>query len=380
MVRKSLVETSQVQENTSFKGTYSWSKKTHMAIGDEQYVIPLDLENGLYQLPKHRLYGFTDADNKERNFRGNKYAPEILCKSYNADGEWVGEAECCKLQKEMWAKYPDSKDINKRLLSGKSWKIFIPVLILGNSVTTNASPKKVPIPNISIKTWDFSYLEMSVQGWNSLIKAVTEDLKNNYEGEDIVTDEQFLELSLKKIQNSIMKVSATKPDSGIAYAKMYSFISFKNKNIGKATNEYEAIVNYRNNKEVMNSITDFLTLFNAEVNNMVISDWTDEELKKFVSDANTATAKMDEIVSNAQTPEEEVYFGTKPIKATVAQPQPAYTMPQSAVQNTSPQPATVAVAEKPVADEVYETEPVSIQVDDVSYDIDSEDDFFGGSL
>ena len=102
----------------------------------------------------------------------------------------------------------------------------------------------------------------------------------------------------------------------------------------------------------------------------------EEELKKFVSDANTATAKMDEIVSNAQTPEEEVYFGTKPIKATVAQPQPAYTMPQSAVQNTAPQPATVAVAEKPVADEVYETEPVSIQVDDVSYDIDSENPWY----
>ena len=175
-----------------------------MAIGDEQYVIPLDLENGLYQLPKHRLYGYTDSDNKERNFRGNKYAPEILCKSYNAEGEWVGEAECCKLQKEMWNKYPDSKDMNKRLLSGKGWKIFIPVLILGNSVTTNASPKKVPIPNISIKTWDFSYLEMSVQGWNALIKKMTEDFKNNYEGEEYYTDEQVLEMTYKRIQNSIM--------------------------------------------------------------------------------------------------------------------------------------------------------------------------------
>ena len=110
-------------------------------------------------------------------------------------------------------------------------------MILGNSVTTNASPKKVPIPNISIKTWDFSYLEMSVQGWNTLISTMTDELKNNYEGEEYLTDEQFKELTFKKIQNSIMKVSATKPDSGIAYSKMYSFISFKNKNIGKATNE-----------------------------------------------------------------------------------------------------------------------------------------------
>ena len=68
-------------------------------------------------------------------------------------------------------------------------------------------------------------------------------------------EKQGIELAeelLTQLQNSVVKVTSVKSDKGlIAYEKTISIIPFSNPNLGKASNEHEAIVNFRKNQKVI---------------------------------------------------------------------------------------------------------------------------------
>lgn len=299
-IKKSFADVAKGREQkTYFNSEYGLSKKANLGVGVEVYLLLLGLDTGIYETPKHNVKQ-RKVGSTSKGFRGN-YDTSIVCKGYDVEGNRVEGAVCCQLAQEEKDRLPDKNDSSKRMISFTNNVVHIPALILGNS-ETDPKKKQIPPTKLSIKTYDFTYLELAQSTFQKVfVEELATKLKNDgmidYELEG---DELQAEV-LSQLKNTIVKITGIASDKGFAYEKSYSFIPFTMSAIGKNTDEYTAITNYTENKPVMNDVIDFLQLFDTKVDDLVVNDWTDEELLKYVKED---TKRAENVAASAKNFEE----------------------------------------------------------------------------
>lgn len=377
---KSLVNSS----STRFSTAYKFSKKANFEVGKDAYVVFLGLESGYFETPCHRV--LTHKVNGQTVGFGNTTFPVyIKCKGIDEEGNRT-ESLCCTLAQLEKERIPEKADSGKRIISFTTYRVHLPVLILGNSLN-DKKKGTYPISKVSILNdlrsedgLNFAYMEMASSSFkNDIISAYGKKLK-----EDSVIDyeldensEEFFEEVLKRLPNTIIKVHGVSKQGFDAALREYSFFPFDNATIasGSPEGEREAIINYRDNQEIQNKICEFLDLFNIEVDNM-FNDWTEKDLQEYYNSAIGADLKAP-IKAPKEPVDEEIIEELE---------EPAIPA-RKAAPRVEEEPEKEVVLSKPISDDEVEalikdvaTKPTAKDeaLDDfeMSFDTEDEDSFF----
>ena len=287
---KSLIST----KKEFFASSYGFKKKTNFQIGSDVYVIPLGLETGFYETPCHNVLPHK-VDGKTIGFNGFAFTVSIKCKGIDAEGNLTSSL-CCELSKMEKERFPGQDEYAKRIIGSRTAKIHLPVLVLGNSLDDD-SKISYPVSKVALKKdlasetgLKFSFIELSATTFkkdiiNAYGKKLQEDGILDYElAED---SEEFMEEVIKRLSNTIIKVhGGSKQGFGSAAIKEYSFFPLNNPAIANASPEGERdlIVNFKKNAKIMQQINEYLTLFDTEVDNLVLN-WTEKDLQEYYNSA-----------------------------------------------------------------------------------------------
>lgn len=361
----------------NFESIYKFSKKVKdFKSGDDVYVVPLGLETGYYETPCHRVLPHK-VDGQSVGFGGSNYAyaVTIRCKGIDEEGNKV-DALCCRLASKERERFPETDDYAKRLISSRTSKIHLPILILGNSIN-DPTKKTYPISKVSIlndlKTeagLKFSYLEMSTSTFmNDIVSAYGKKLKEegilDYElAED---SEEFFEEVRQRLINTVIKIHGVSKQGFNAALKEYSFFPFDNKAIASASpeGEREAIINYKDNNAIMAKVDEYLQLFNIEVDNL-IRDWSEKDLQEYYNSATGVAIKEKQAEKQSKV-EEKVEVITED---------------NQDAEEVEAEPVSDAEMEEIMADPFgtaeAEPEPASdTALDEFDFEMEEDEDFFG---
>lgn len=289
------------QNKDYFSSKYSLKAKAGgtdgLQFGQEIYCLPL-ISNGIYELPCHAV-----KVNGTKGFK-SKFTTYIPCHGYNEEtGESDGNATCCRLAQEEWDKYVANGKKGETLISFRSSRFYIPVLLLGNE-TGSKTATNIPISKLTLTGRDFSYVELSQKAFKGLIEQFKNDLLNNGRMEYGLEGEALYNEIMSQFQKHILKISINKPDGFGTHKKTYSFISFSNKNIGAETGSYDNITRgLTASKKLQAEVAEFITLFENECEGM-LTPWNDVELENYVKGVTTVEQEEKEarIVSSGTVP------------------------------------------------------------------------------
>ena len=278
---------------TRFSKAYKFSTKANFDVGKDAYILILGLESGYYETPCHRVLPHK-VNGQLVGFGNTSFAVYLKCKGIDEEGNRT-ESLCCTLAQLEKDRIPDKEESGKRIVSFTTYRIHLPVLILGNSL---ADKKKdtYPVSKVSILNnlrsesgLNFAYIEMASSSFKKdIIQAYGKKLKEDgiidYELDE--ESEEFMDEVLQRLPNTVVKVHGVSKQGFNAALKEYSFFPFDNASIasGSPEGEREAIINYRDNQEIQNKICEFLDLFNIEVDNM-FNDWTEKDLQEYYNSA-----------------------------------------------------------------------------------------------
>lgn len=365
--------TNSAQNKEYFSSKYSLRAKAGgndgLVIGQDIFCIPL-VSNGVYELPVHTV--------KTRGNKGfkSKYNCYIQCHGVNeATGEHDPNCVCCQAAQAEWDKFVENNKKGETLISFKSSRFYIPVILLGNE-TGSKTAKDIPISKLTMAGRDFSYVELSQKSFNEMIAQFKNDLLNNGRMEYGLEGADLYNEIMKQLSKHILKISINKPDSVGTHKKIYSFISFDNKNIGAETGSYRNITEgLTGSKKLQAEVEEFITLFENELES-VLMPWTDAELTDYING-----------VTNTSSAEKEAEYAKT---GTVPQNRPVQTPKEEQIvieENSSSlddidedddlfdgQPDSGA--DILLDDEPTSTSNVEIEDEDMSFDMD-EEDFFG---
>lgn len=305
--------TNSAQNKDYFSSKYSLRAKAGgnegLVIGQTIFCIPL-VSNGVYELPVHTV----KTRSKDKGFK-SKYNVYIKCKGVNEEtGEHDPECICCRAAQNEWDKYVENGKKGETLISFKSSRFYIPVLLIGNE-TGSKTAKDIPISKLTMTGRDYCYIELSQKSFNDLIAQFKNDLLNNGRMEYGLEGADLYNEIMKHMAKHILKIEINKPDTVGTHKKIYSFISFDNKNIGAETGSYKNItMGVERAEKIKSEVAEFITLFENELES-VLMPWTDAELADYINGTNTASsaekeaeyAKTGAVPQNkpAQTPKEE---------------------------------------------------------------------------
>lgn len=323
---KSLVST----KKEYFASSYGFTKKANFNFGSDVYVIPLGLESGYYETPCHRVLTHK-VDGKTIGFNGAAFPTYIKCQGVSDDGT-IQSSLCCTLAKMEKERFPEKNDSGKRIISGQTWRVHLPVLILGNSMTDD-SKNSYPISKVALSKdlaaeggLKFSYLEMSSGTFkNEIIAAYGNELRDNglldYDLDP--NSEEFLEEVRKRLARTIIKVHGGTKTGFNSPIKEYSFFSFDNAAIASssANGERDLIVNYASNDRIMIQVSEFLALFDAQVDS-IIQSWNEKDLQEYYNSARglDLNAPIQETSKEEQVEIIETPIVTQSAPVSVAQP------------------------------------------------------------
>ena len=280
------------QKKEFFESIYKFSKKVpNFKEGSDVSVIPLGLADGFFETPCHRVMPHK-VDGQTIGFGGTSYATYIKCSSQQEDGSKTNEL-CCQLAAREKQRCGD--DYNKRIISGCSSRIHLPILILGNSIGDD-SKSSYPITKVAIlKDYrseaglKFSYLDMSASSFRtSIIEAYGRKLK-----EDGILDydmdedgEEFFEEIRKRLSKTIIKVHGVSKNGFSVALKEYSFFPLDNPTVasGSGEEEQKAVKLYYKHKGIVAKIDEYLQLFNIEVDNL-IKPYNEKDLLEYYNSA-----------------------------------------------------------------------------------------------
>ena len=322
-----------VNNNTArFSTAYKFSKKANFEVGKDAYIIILGLESGYYETPCHRVMPHK-VNGQLVGFGNTNFATYLKCKGIDEEGNRT-DSLCCTLAQLEKERIPDKAEAGKRIVSFTTYRVHLPVLILGNSLNDK---KKItyPVSKVSILNdlrgesgLNFAYIEMASSSFkNDIISAYGKKLKEDgvidYELDE--NSEEFFEEVLQRLPNTIIKVHGISKQGFDAALREYSFFPFDNASIasGSPAGEREAIIGYKDNQEIQNKICEFLDLFNIEVDNM-FNDWTEKDLQEYYNSAigvdikapikapKDPSAEEEEVVEEIEEEEEKP---SKPVKA-----------------------------------------------------------------
>lgn len=401
---KSLVST----KKEYFASSYNLKNKANFKEGSDVYVIPLGLETGFYETPCHRVIPHK-VDGKTIGFNGSQYAANIKCKGIDAEGNLTSSL-CCTLAKLERERFSDSKEYAKRIVSSRTIRIHLPILILGNSLNDD-SKISYPISKVALKKelaseggLRFSYLDLSATTFkkdilNAYGKKLQEDGILDY---DLAEDsEEFMKEVVDRLSNTIIKVhGGTKP--GFSAVKEYSFFPLSNPAIASQSpeGERELIINFRDNAKVAQQISEYLTLFDSEVDNLV-NDWTEKDLQEYynsalgvpldtpIGEAALAKKQITEKAEVSKEPEETVVVK----KTEVKKDEPVEAVSEDTTKEISMDEPTKKLDPPASAEEIQDfinnpfddeesasegeaTKEAVEELDEFEYDPDGDDEFF----
>lgn len=309
-----------VQKKEYFESIYKFSKKVpNFKEGSDVYVIPLGLEEGFYETPCHRVLPHK-VDGQVIGYGGNNFAVYIKCEGIDEEGN-TKDALCCQLAKKERER--TGEDYNSRFITSRSSRIHLPILILGNST---GDPNKVsyPITKVSILNdykseagLRFSYLDMAASSFQNDIvcafgRKLKEEGKIDYDMDE--NSEEFLDEVRKRLTRTIIKVHGVSKQGFTAAMKEFSFFPFDNPTIasGSGDDEKKAVLNYFKHKGIMTKVSEYLQLFNIEVDN-IIRPYKEKDLLEYYNSALGMDLKTP-ISATVSQKEEEVVEKVEPIK------------------------------------------------------------------
>lgn len=331
MVFKRTSAKSLVNNNTTrFSKAYKFSTKANFDVGKDAYVLFLGLESGYYETPCHRVLPHK-VNGQLVGFGNTNFAVYLKCKGIDEEGNKT-DSLCCTLAQLEKERIPDKEESGKRIVSFTTYRVHIPVLILGNSLT-DKKKDTYPVSKVSILNnlrsesgLNFAYIEMASSSFKKDVlqaygKKLKEDGIIDYELDE--ESEDFMNEVLQRLPNTVVKVHGVSKQGFNAALKEYSFFPFDNASIasGSPAGEREAIIGYRDNQEIQNKICEFLDLFNVEVDNM-FNDWTEKDLQEYYNSAIGTDIKAPIKAVKDETTEEvveEIESPVRPVKAAKAE-------------------------------------------------------------
>ena len=275
----------------TFESVYKFSKKVpNFAVGSDVYVIPLGLESGYYETPCHKV-NTHKVDGQVIGFGGAGFPVNIKCEGIDEEGNTVSSL-CCELAQKEKTRCEDSAD---RIIGGRSYRVHLPILILGNTIGDD-SKISYPISKIGIlkdlkseSGLKFSYLDLSTSTFRSeIIQAYGKKLKEegilDYDLDE--NSEEFFEDVRTRLTRTIIKIHGVAKTGFKMAMKEYSFFPFDSASVasGSGEDEKKAIVNYYRHKEISAKINEYLQLFNIEVDNL-IKTWKEKDLLEYYNSA-----------------------------------------------------------------------------------------------
>lgn len=292
--------------------------------GNIQYLMLLAPESS-YEINYHTV----KYKKKEGvGFKGkSEFGTGIKCKSYDNDGNYLDQASCCT--------YSNTEGV-KDLIGWKSQKAFLPVMVLG-TVETDDKIKALPLNKVSLKTFEFKYVECALSSVETkILKPFEEYLKKECLIPQDLEGEELREAIVEHLKTTIIQVKGVQDK--IAYPiQEYSFhpfvkskqaineetnnvevvideetglaVTVPNKAIASHSKEYEAIINYKENISLQNDITDFIEDFESNIDS-VFTDWTEAELSKYLIDDVSSAEDVDAFREGERLAEEA--FNTPP--------------------------------------------------------------------
>ena len=275
----------------TFESVYKFSKKVpNFAVGSDVYVIPLGLESGYYETPCHKV-NTHKVDGQVIGFGGAGFPVNIKCEGIDEEGNTISSL-CCELAQKEKARCEDAAD---RIIGGRSYRVHLPILILGNTLVDD-SKTSYPISKVGIlkdlkseSGLKFSYLDLSTSTFRSeIIQAYGKKLKEegilDYELDE--NSEEFFEDVRARLSKTIIKIHGVAKTGFKMAMKEYSFFPFENPTVASASGEDEkkALINYYRHKEISSKINEYLQLFNIEVDNL-IKTWKEKDLLEYYNSA-----------------------------------------------------------------------------------------------
>lgn len=384
---KSLINNNSARFSTAYK----FSKKANFEVGKDAYIIPLGLETGFFETPCHRVLPHK-VNGQMVGFNNSTFATYIKCKGVDEEGNRT-ESLCCTLAQLEKDRIPEKELSGKRIVSFTTYRVQLPVLILGNSLA-DKNKATYPVSKVSIlndlrseQGLNFAYIDMASSSFKSeIISAYGKKLKEegilDYEMDE--NSEEFFDEVLKRLTRTVIKVHGVSKTGFNAALKEYSFFPFDNPAIatGSPEGEREAIINYKDNQDIQNKICEFLDLFNVEVDNM-FTDWNEKDLQEYYNSAvgNDIKTPVPSSSEDSEEPEEVVEEVEE-----VEEDEPEVKKPVKKGKTTKP---TVKEDEEP---EVKLSEPISDEdlkelvgvgaktsndsLDEFEFDSEDDDDFF----
>lgn len=302
--RQSYSAVKKTAEPSTFSGKYSLKRVAGMdAVGKEAYIIPLDMNNGYACIPHHVVKKNGDKGFKDSAFQTTK----IACHKFDKNtGEVIDNLPlCCKLAQMEKDRKPEPDDANYRALNFMGFRNAFPVLVLSTSET---DPNKKPtLKKLSLNGASFSYLDLAQSSFEKdftgkIIKAL--ELEGTIEDAKEMDQQELMNIVADVLKHSIVNVSNIESKANVPYVKDFTVIPVeKNNNIGEISGETQLIRGlikilagdidteranafmdkYPVVKELVNQASDFITLFNDNVDSFV-EEWTDEELQKYYNE------------------------------------------------------------------------------------------------
>lgn len=283
--------TKSAQTSDFFSSKYSLKKKAGgndgLVIGQEIYCLPL-VKDGIYEMVVHQV--------KARGQKGfkSKFNTFIPCKCVGDDVT----PTCCQLAQEEWDKFVANGKKGETVLSFKTSRFYIPVLLLGND-TGSKTASNIPVSKLTMSGRDFSFIELSQKAFKELIETFKNDLLNNGRMEYGLEGVDLYNNIMLQLQKHILKISINKPDGFGTHKKHYSFVSFENKNIGAETGSYKNITEgLAASKKLQGEVEEFLTLFSNECEGM-LTPWTDVELINYVNGSASISNELEQQVATS---------------------------------------------------------------------------------
>ena len=358
-----------------FASKYKFSKVMDFKVGSDVYVIPLGLETGYYETPCHQVRTHK-INGQTIGYGGSQFNVYIKCHGVTEDGS-KQESLCCELAQKYKEKYPSSEDTAKRIIGPCTYRMQLPVMILGNSLKDKKSA--YPVSKVSILNElhsedgiKFAYLDLSSYTFGKdIVKAYGNKLKEegalDYETDE--NSEEFLDEMRQRLTETVIKIHGVEKAGFSVAMREYSFFPFSNPAIASQSpaGEREAIIGYKNNTEIMNKVTEFLTLFDVEVDS-IIQSWDEKSLQEYFNSAMGRDLKADVNASEEEPEEEQIEMIEAPVGAPagekeLSQDEKAYLESALSLSNSSP--STPNVKEP-------ETDGMDFQ-----YDEEEDGDFFG---
>lgn len=347
-----------------FASTYKFSKVTGFEIGSDVYVIPLGLESGYYETPCHAINPHK-VNGQTIGYNGSTFQVYVKCNGRDEEGN-KKESLCCQLAQQCKEKYPDKNDSAKRIIGACSDRVQLPVLILGNSL--QEQKKAYPISKVSILNdlhseagLKFAYIDLSSYNFGQeIVKAYGTKLKEegiiDYDLDD--NSEEFLDEIRNRLTETIIKVHGISKQGFKVAMREYSFFPFTNPAIasGSPAGEREAIIGYKNNKEIMAKINEFLTLFDVEVDN-IIQSWDEKSLQEYFNSAMGLDLK-----ANTDTASEQ---------AEQVKPEKVEMLGEGELSNEDKEFLDTALGNLN-----EETDEITTSLDDFTYEENNEEEFF----